>query len=127
MSRAQPGAAGILVDYTGGRIGASFGSGTPDTRAKRFLAQIEPVLPGITNAYDGRATIDFWTAYKWTKGSYSYYKVGQYQKFGTAESDIANGNCHFCGEHTTQDFQGYLNGAVFTGMRVAAEVLKPPK
>ena len=30
---------------------------------------------------------------------------------------------HFCGEHTTQDFQGYLNGAVFTGQRAAGEVL----
>jgi monoamine oxidase len=127
VSRGQPGAAGILVDYTGGKIGASFGSGTPDSRAKTFLAQIEPVLPGITKAYNGRAAIDFWSDNKWTKGSYSYYKVGQYQRFGTAESDIANGNCHFCGEHTTQDFQGYLNGAVFTGMRVASEVLKPPK
>jgi monoamine oxidase len=30
---------------------------------------------------------------------------------------------HFCGEHTTQDFQGYLNGAVFTGQRASGEVL----
>ena len=29
VSRAQPGTSGILVDYTGGTIGASFGSGTP--------------------------------------------------------------------------------------------------
>jgi monoamine oxidase len=27
------------------------------------------------------------------------------------------------GEHTTLDFQGYLNGAVFTGERAASEVL----
>jgi monoamine oxidase len=127
VSRAQAGTAGILVDYTGGKIGASFGSGTPDSRAREFLGQLEPVLPGVTPAYNGKATIDFWLDYKWTKGSYSYYKPGQYTAFGTAESDIANGNCHFCGEHTTQDVQGYLSGAVFTGMRVANEVLKPPK
>jgi monoamine oxidase len=30
---------------------------------------------------------------------------------------------HFCGEHATQDFQGYLNGADFTGQRAAGEVL----
>jgi monoamine oxidase len=127
VSRAQAGTAGILVDYTGGKIGATFGSGTPDSRAKQFLGQLEPVLPGITKAYNGKAAIDFWPGYKWTKGSYSYYKPGQYTAFGTAESDIANGNCHFCGEHTTQDYQGYLNGAVVTGMRVASEILKPPK
>jgi monoamine oxidase len=33
------------------------------------------------------------------------------------------GNCHFAGEHTSQDFQGYLNGAVETGARAANEIL----
>ena len=85
VSLAQPGQSGILVDYTGGKIGASFGSGTPESRAKQFLAQIEPVLPGATKAWNGRATIDFWPGYRWTKGSYSYWKVGQYQRFAGME------------------------------------------
>jgi monoamine oxidase len=122
VSRAQPGTAGILVDYTGGRIGDSFGGGTPSSRAQRFLGQIEPVLPGITAQWDGRATVDYWAAYPWTLGSYSYYKPGQYTRFGGAEPEIS-GACHFAGEHTTQDFQGYLNGAVFSGQRAAGEVL----
>jgi monoamine oxidase len=32
-------------------------------------------------------------------------------------------NCHFAGEHTSIDFQGYLNGAVETGQRAANEVI----
>jgi monoamine oxidase len=32
------------------------------------------------------------------------------------------GNCHFAGEHTSIDFQGYLNGAVETGERAAGEI-----
>jgi monoamine oxidase len=122
VTRGQPGASGILVDYTGGKIGASFGSGTPATRAKQFLGQIEPVLPGISAKWNGRATVDYWTGYPWTKGSYSYWKVGQYTKFAGMESAI-QGTCHFAGEHTSQDFQGYLNGAVDTGQRVASEIL----
>ena len=47
-SRGQPGTAGILVDYTGGTIGASFGQGTPRARAQEFLAQLEPLMPGIS-------------------------------------------------------------------------------
>jgi monoamine oxidase len=35
----------------------------------------------------------------------------------------AEGNAHFCGEHTSIDFQGYLNGAVETGERAAEEVI----
>jgi monoamine oxidase len=122
VSRAQAGASGILVNYTGGDIGASFGSGTPTTRARQFLGQIEPVLPGLSQYWNGRATIDFWPGYEWTKGSYSYYKVGQYTAFGGIEGS-QEGPAHFCGEHTSVDFQGYLNGAVETGERAAAEVI----
>ena len=122
VTRAQPGTSGILVDYTGGKIGASFGSGTPESRAKAFLAQLEPVLPGATKAWNGKATVDFWPGYRWTRGSYSYWKVGQYQRFAGMEGR-RQGNCLFAGEHTSIDFQGYLNGAVETGQRAAGEIL----
>ncbi|MDX6636907.1 MAG: monoamine oxidase [Solirubrobacterales bacterium] len=122
VTRAQPGTAGILVDYTGGTIGASFGSGTPAERAAQFLKQIEPVLPGISSRWNGRATVDYWTGDPWTKGSYSYWKVGQYTKFSGAERQ-PEGGCHFAGEHTSIDFQGYLNGAVESGERAAGEIL----
>lgn len=122
VTRAQSGASGILVNYTGGNVGASFGSGTPESRAQRFLAQAEPVLPGITKAYNGRAAIEFWPGYEWTRGSYSYWKVGQYTKFAGMEGR-RQGTCHFAGEHTSVDFQGYLNGAVETGERAASEIL----
>lgn len=126
VSRAQPGTSGILVNYTGGTIGASFGSGTPASRAKQFLSQIEPVIPGLTKAWNGRVTLDFWAAYPWTKGSYSYWKVGQYTKFSGAERE-QSGACHFAGEHTSIDFQGYLNGAVESGERAASEILSDLK
>ena len=122
VSRTQPGTAGILVDYTGGRIGATFGQGTPTSRAQRFLAQLEPVMPGISAKWNGLATLDFWTGYEWTRGSYSYWKVGQYTRFGGVEGERV-GNCHFAGEHTSLDFQGYLNGAIESGERAAAEVM----
>jgi monoamine oxidase len=122
VSRAQPGRSGILVDYTGGTIGASFGSGTPTSRAQQFLVQIEPVLPGLSQYWNGRATVDYWKGYPWTLGSYSYWKVGQYTAFSGIEGR-QEGNAHFCGEHTSTDFQGYLNGAVDTGQRAANEVI----
>jgi monoamine oxidase len=86
------------------------------------LAQIEPVLPGITKRWNGRATLDYWPGYEWTRGSYAYWKVGQYTRFGGVESE-QQGNCHFAGEHTSLDFQGYLNGAVESGERAADEIL----
>ena len=127
VTRAQNGVKGILVDYTGGTVGDSFGSGTPQARAAQFLAQLAPQFPelSLTDHWDGLAssvTVDYWAGYPWTKGSYSYWKVGQYTKFSGIEKE-RQGNCHFAGEHTSQDFQGYLNGGVETGERAAAEIL----
>ena len=121
VTRAQRGAPGILVDYTGGLIGDSFGTGTPQSRAETFVNQLEPVFPGIRGKLNGRATIDHWPASPYQRGSYSYWKVGQYQAFAGVERE-RSGRCHFAGEHTSVDFQGYLNGAVETGQRAAAEI-----
>lgn len=117
VTRAQPGTRGILVDYTGGSIAKAPPSAT------QFLSKLEPVLPGISSRWNGLGTLDFWPGYKWTKGSYSFYKVGQYTKFAGMEGR-RQGNCHFAGEHAaSQDFQGYLNGAVESGERAAAEII----
>jgi monoamine oxidase len=122
VSRGQAGTSGLLVNYTGGNYGATFGSGTPSSRAQQLLTQVEPVLPGISAKWNGEAYIDYWQGYRWTKGSYSYWKVGQYTKFAGMERE-RQGNCHFAGEHTSVDFQGYLNGAVESGERAASEIL----
>lgn len=118
-SRTDP---GLLVNYTGGNVGATFGSGTPASRATQFLGQVEPLLPGAIANWNGNATIDYWAGDAWTKGSYSYWKVGQYQAFAGMEGAEQSG-CHFAGEHTSIDFQGYLQGAVETGQRAAGEIL----
>ncbi len=122
VSRAQKGKSGILVNYTGGKVGAGFGTGTVAQRTQQFLGQIEPVLPGATAQYNGKSVLDFWTANPWSKGSYSYWKVGQYTKFSGIEA-VQQGNCHFAGEHTSIDYPGYMNGAVESGQRAAAEIL----
>ena len=93
------------------------------SRRTTFLRQIEPVLPGATAKWNGKVTRDYWTGYQWTKGSYSYWKVGQYTRFVGAEAE-RSGNCYFCGEHTSIDFQGYLNGAVDTGETAAKQVIR---
>lgn len=121
-SLTQAGASGILVNYTGGNFGDNFGDGNIAQYANKFLTQIESVLPGSTAKWNGKTTLDYWAGYKWTKGSYSYWKVGQYTQFAGIERE-REGNCFFAGEHTSIDFQGYMNGAVETGQRAAVEIL----
>jgi monoamine oxidase len=123
VSRAQAAASGILVDYTGGTIGNGFGPPkTPTQYAQRFLGQLEPVLPGITPLWNGRVALNYWAGYPWTRGSYSYWSVGQYTTITGSEREAVR-TCHFAGEHTSVDFQGYLNGAVESGQRAADEVI----
>ena len=66
---------------------AHVGTGTSQFRASQFVAQLEPVLPGATARWNGRAVVDFWTGNKWTNGSYSYYKPGQFSKFAGVEGE----------------------------------------
>ena len=126
VTRAQPGGSGVLVDYTGGLTGDSFDKGKLADRAVQFLDRIEPVLPGLKAKWNGTATIDYWHGNAFTRGSYSYWKVGQYTKFAGIEGEAEDG-CHFAGEHTSIDFQGFLNGAVASGERAAKEILSAGK
>jgi monoamine oxidase len=87
------------------------------------LSGIEPVLPGLAAQWNGKSQLEYWPGYPLTRGSYSFWKVGQYTAFAGVEGEM-EGNCHFCGEHTSLDSQGYLNGAVETGERAADEVAK---
>lgn len=121
VSRAQAGTSGILVDYTGGNIAAGL-TGTATGMAPGILDKIEPVLPGLKATWNGKAIVNYWPGYQWTQGAYSYWKVGQYTQFSGMEKE-RQGNCFFAGEHTSIDFQGYLNGAVETGQRAANEVV----
>lgn len=125
VSRAQPGKSGILVNFTGGKIAAKQLAST-DEQLKAitldFLRKLEPVLPGGMKNWNSLSTIDHWLSDPWTRGSYSYYKVGQYTKFSGIEAE-REGNIFFAGEHTSIDYQGYLNGAVESGERAAQEVM----
>ena len=137
VTRAQNGATGILVDYTGGGVPvASFSGPDEDPKAalkfaKTFLAQIEPLFPGITQQWNGRATLHAPAADPFLLGSYSYWKVGQYTLFSGYEKarqpDPVTGKCHFAGEHCSTDFQGYMEGGAEEGARAANEILNDYK
>jgi len=61
-----------------------------------------------------------WPSVEHIRGSYACYLPGQ-ASFTGLEGERA-GNLHLCGEHTSVDFQGYMNGGAETGERAAAEL-----
>jgi monoamine oxidase len=97
-------------------------SGVPSAKlVNDLLAQLEPVLPGVTAGYAGRAWYDFGLLDPYLQGGYSYWRVGQYTGFSGYEG-VQEGRIHFAGEQTSQNFQGFMEGAVTSGERCASEV-----
>jgi monoamine oxidase len=120
-SRLQPGASGILTNFTGGKRGVAIGEGTPEQQASNFLEELNRVFPGVSKAYNGRVARMHWPSYPLTLGSYAAYRVGQYTTIAGAEIERV-GNLHFCGEHTSLDAQGYMEGGALTGALAATEL-----
>ena len=86
-----------------------------------FLDCFERNFPGVRQAYNGK------TYYTWphgdphTGGAYSYLRTGQYTAFNGIQGR-RHGNLHLAGEHTSVNFQGYVEGALRSGYRCAAEI-----
>jgi monoamine oxidase len=57
------------------------------------------------------------------KASYGYYRVGQYTKFASYEKS-RQGHVYFCGEHTSIDFQGFMEGGASEGERTGKQIAK---
>jgi len=92
------------------------------TAVSTFLTQLEPVYPGISGRWNGRASLSLPHLDPNYNCSYSYWRVGQYHTIGGYEG-VRQGNVHFAGEHTSVDFQGWMEGGAITGVRAANEVL----
>ena len=131
VTRAQTGQSGILVDYTGGPVSAAMTTSAPyaiagdagvDADAQQFLARLNPVFPGAASAWNGKATSSLPHLDPYLMLSYSHWKTGQYQTIAGYEQ-VRQGNCLFAGEHTSIDFQGFMEGGAFSGQRAANEVL----
>jgi monoamine oxidase len=120
-SRLQPGASGIITNFTGGKRGMALGEGTPERQAAKFLEEFNRLFPGVSAAYNGKVARMHWPTYPLTQGSYAAYKVGQYTRLAGAEIERVR-NLHFCGEHTSLDAQGFMEGGALTGAMAALEV-----
>jgi monoamine oxidase len=131
VTRGQPGATGIVVDYTGGKVGASYQPNSPyattsdpliQQYANAFVKQLEEVWPGARQHYTGTATLSYPTGDPNLLGSYSCWLVGQYTLFSGYEG-VRQGKIHFAGEHCSINFQGFMEGGAEEGARAANEIL----
>ena len=88
-------------------------------RAVNFL---DSIFPGSKNQFLPYIRIVRWFNQSTLNGSYPSYGIGQRTKFAGIEAQPVQ-DVHFAGDHTSLTSQGYMNGAVESGVRVAREVL----
>ena len=126
----QGGAPGILIALPGGTAGADIGrryhldhyyGPAPAAMAADFLDCYDINFPGARAAFNGKAFYTWSSGDPHIGGAYSYLKVGQYTAFNGIQGR-RHGNLHFAGEHTSVNFQGYMEGALRSGYRCAAEI-----
>jgi monoamine oxidase len=135
QNRGRPSPVEIFVALPGGADGAELAQkygltvGNPQGPAPAALvadtlAQLEPIFPGVTGAWrrgPRLAWVNDGNIDRRLLGAWSQYNTGQYTGFSGIEGR-REGNIHFAGEHTDVAYQGFIEGAVRSGLRVAHEI-----
>ncbi|MEO7027148.1 MAG: NAD(P)/FAD-dependent oxidoreductase, partial [Caulobacteraceae bacterium] len=126
-------AVSVYACFPGGRPGAALAprydlradeGSAPGAMVTDALAELEPIFPGVSAAWREGPRLAFYrdgNIDPFLQGAYSYYRVGQFTRFSGVEP-LPAGNLHFAGEHTSLQYQGYMEGALQSGERAAGEI-----
>ncbi len=116
----QPGPAGILALLAGG----SASNATQALTARDGVGALVAELGWLGGDDTTRLLASHgarWEDDPWARGGYAYFDPG----YPPASRDWLSrpvGRVLFAGEHTSRRWQGYMNGAIESGLRAAAEV-----
>lgn len=125
-----PGPAALCY-FLGGRQVDAAASVDASLLAQRFTVAARRVLPGLP-APNGRVRRTRWTDDPLTRGAYSRFAPGQLTRFaslfavetpGEALRPAQAGPLLFAGEHMSDAFAGFMNGALQTGRIAASAIL----
>lgn len=115
----QPGPYGILTLLAGGRSSAALSGRLADGGADavrddlRWLGADEARVTGLHVAR--------WEDDPWSRGAYAAFDAGFAPEL-RRWLRVPHGRAFFAGEHTSERWQGYMNGAVESGLRAAHEI-----
>jgi monoamine oxidase len=101
------------------RVGDSF---AVQRHAQSFFDELDRIWPGVASYWNGKATFGNAQADPNIRASYSCWLVGQCTTIAGHEG-MAQGRVHFAGEHTSVEYQGFMEGGAESGFRAANEIL----
>lgn len=93
----------------------------PKEQVTGMVNQLDKIFKQSKKQFLDKHVFVNWIDYPYVKASYSCYKPGQWTSIAGLEM-LPVGNVYFAGEHCSEQFQGFMNGAAETGRHVA-EVL----
>jgi monoamine oxidase len=111
---------GILTVYTGGEPGAKLSMLSDEERIDLAVSEIEKIIPGSSDLIEHTETAA-WNNEPYTRASYMALAPGDVLKHWKTLFEPA-GRLFFAGEHATAT-QGFMEGAVESGQRAAANIL----
>ncbi len=132
FSLGQHGPSGIIERFTYGTAAMVGVPGRPYADAQqspevrhvvaRFFEQLDEIWPGVSQHWNGKATVGNAQADPNILASYSCWLVGQYTTIAGYER-VRQGRVHFAGEHCSVENQGFMEGGAETGIAAGKEIL----
>lgn len=122
-SQLQPSNNGGLTVFLGGTDAVKLGNKSAQEQASKYLKELNQIYPGVKDDYNNKAYTMVWPEFPLTKASYSAYTVGQYTTIAGSEGETVD-NLFFAGEHTSYNYQGFMNGGAVSGRIAAERILK---
>lgn len=119
-SQLQSSSKSSLTIYTGGNQAVAAGNGSVHHQRNLALPLINQMFPGASGHANNQAFRFVWSENPWSKGGYTCFTPGQYTAFTGAALPV--GNLYFAGEHTSFDFQGYMEGGAVSGKQAARQI-----
>lgn len=122
-SPGQPGSEGMLHAYLLGPHAEALASVPNPDRINRIEAEIARFLPGL-NPHIVASYAKVWREDPFVGGAFAFAQPGQLRWIFPAARRPDN-RLHFAGEHTSVSI-GWMDGALESGERVAAEIVRRP-
>lgn len=116
----QPGRRGILQTFPISVHSRRLTAMSEEERISFALDQVEKIYPGARENFEGGVS-KCWDEDEWSRGASAFYRPGQ---FSSLLPNVARpeGRVYFAGEHTSVWIDGWMQGALESGDRVAREV-----
>ena len=116
----QPGPGVVLTAFSGAGAANECRGWKAADRTKAYLRALGVAYPDIGKEFVKARFMD-WPGDTWTRASYAFPAPGQVTTLGPILRE-GLGRLHFAGEHTNFAFIGYMEGALGSGVALAARL-----